>query len=123
MSSWTGPWRLKRTLWPLWKGDGVDINGLWSGLLAAVVIGGLARLVTRTAAPLGCFITLAVGLVGAGLGLALGEALDWGFWLTFASQIVIAALIVVPFSLLTRPRIPPLPPPPPPPGTGPTYYS
>jgi uncharacterized membrane protein YeaQ/YmgE (transglycosylase-associated protein family) len=101
----------------------VDINGLWSGLLAAAVIGVLARLMTRTAAPLGCFITLAVGLVGAGLGLALGEALDWGFWLTFASQIVIAALIVVPFSLITRPRARPLPPPPPPPGTGPTYYS
>ena len=80
----------------------MDINGLWSGLFVAIVIGGIARLVVRNSAPLGCFLTMAVGLVGAGLGLALGSALDWGFWLTFAAQILIAALIVVPFSLLGR---------------------
>jgi uncharacterized membrane protein YeaQ/YmgE (transglycosylase-associated protein family) len=82
----------------------VDINGLWSGLFTAIVVGGLARLLVRSSAPLGCFLTLAVGLVGAGLGLALGSALDWGFWLTFASQIVIAAIIVVPFAMLSRRR-------------------
>jgi uncharacterized membrane protein YeaQ/YmgE (transglycosylase-associated protein family) len=79
----------------------VDINGIWSGLFAAIVVGGLARLVVRNNAPLGCFLTLAIGLVGAALGLALGSALDWGFWLTFAAQVVIAGLIVVPFALVT----------------------
>lgn len=80
----------------------MDINGIWSGLFAAVVVGGLARLLVRSDAALGCFLTLAVGLLGAGLGLALGGALDWGFWLTFVAQVVIAALIVVPFTLLSR---------------------
>jgi uncharacterized membrane protein YeaQ/YmgE (transglycosylase-associated protein family) len=82
----------------------LDINGLWSGLFTAIVVGALARLLVRSNAPLGCFLTMAVGLVGAGLGLALGSALDWGFWLTFASQVVIAAIIVVPFVMLSRPR-------------------
>ena len=82
----------------------MDINGLWSGLFAAIVIGALARLLVRNNAPLGCFLTMAVGLVGAGLGLALGSALDWGFWLTFAAQVVIAALIVAPFAVLSRGR-------------------
>ena len=82
----------------------MDINGLWSGLFVAVVIGGLARLVVRGNAPLGCLLTLAIGLVGAALGLALGTALDWGFWLTFAAQVVIAALMVVPFSRLSGSR-------------------
>ncbi len=83
----------------------MDINGLWSGLFTAIVVGGLARLLVRNSAPLGCFLTMAVGLVGAGLGLALGSALDWGFWLTFAAQIVIAALIVVPFAAMSRGRV------------------
>jgi len=82
----------------------VDINGLWSGLFTAIVVGGLARLLVGSSAPLGCFLTMAVGLVGAGLGLALGSALDWGFWLTFASQVVIAAMIVVPFAMMSRRR-------------------
>ena len=78
----------------------MDINGIWSGLFAAVVVGALGRLVVRDSAPLGCLLTILVGLLGAGLGLALGSALNWGFWLTFAAQVVIAALIVLPFSRL-----------------------
>lgn len=80
----------------------MDVNGVWSGLFAAIVIGGLARLLVRDNAPLGCLLTLAIGLLGTGLGLALGTALDWGFWLTFAAQVVIATLIVLPFSLLSH---------------------
>jgi uncharacterized membrane protein YeaQ/YmgE (transglycosylase-associated protein family) len=80
----------------------VDINGIWSGLFAAVVVGALGRLVVRDRAPLGCLLTILVGLLGAGLGLALGSALNWGFWLTFAAQVVIAALIVLPFSRLQQ---------------------
>jgi uncharacterized membrane protein YeaQ/YmgE (transglycosylase-associated protein family) len=78
----------------------VDINGIWSGLFTAVVVGALGRLVVRDSAPLGCLLTVLVGLVGAALGLAVGHHLDWGFWLTFAAQIVIAALLVLPFSRL-----------------------
>jgi uncharacterized membrane protein YeaQ/YmgE (transglycosylase-associated protein family) len=78
----------------------VDINGIWSGLFTAVVVGALGRLVVRDSAPLGCLLTILVGLVGAALGLAVGNALNWGFWLTFAAQVVIAALLVLPFSRL-----------------------
>jgi uncharacterized membrane protein YeaQ/YmgE (transglycosylase-associated protein family) len=80
----------------------VDINGIWSGLFAAIVVGALGRLVVRDSAPLGCLLTILVGLIGAGLGLTIGSALDWGFWLTFAAQVVIAALIVLPFSRLQQ---------------------
>jgi uncharacterized membrane protein YeaQ/YmgE (transglycosylase-associated protein family) len=78
----------------------VHLSGVLSGLITAVVVGALGRLVVRDSAPLGCLLTILVGLVGAALGLAVGHALNWGFWLTFAAQVVIAALIVLPFSRL-----------------------
>jgi uncharacterized membrane protein YeaQ/YmgE (transglycosylase-associated protein family) len=78
----------------------VHFSGIFSGLFTAVVVGALGRLVVRDSAPLGCLLTILVGLVGAGLGLALGSALNWDFWLTFAAQVVIAAFIVLPFSRL-----------------------
>jgi uncharacterized membrane protein YeaQ/YmgE (transglycosylase-associated protein family) len=80
----------------------VEISGIWTGLFAAVVVGALARLVVRDSAPIGCLLTILVGLLGAALGLALGSALNWGGWLTFAAQVVIAALIVLPFSRLQK---------------------
>jgi uncharacterized membrane protein YeaQ/YmgE (transglycosylase-associated protein family) len=78
----------------------VHFSGVMSGLFTAVVVGALGRLVVRDRAPMGCLLTILVGLVGAGLGLALGGHLHWGFWLTFAAQVIIAALIVLPFSRL-----------------------
>ncbi len=82
----------------------MDINGLFSGLFAAIVVGGLGRLLVRGYRPVGCLLTLLIGLVGAGVGLAVGSKLGWGFWLTFATQVVVAALLVLPFSLGTRDR-------------------
>lgn len=78
----------------------MHFSGVISGFFTAVVIGALGRLVVRDTAPMGCLLTILVGLIGAALGLAVGSALHWGFWLTFAAQVIIAALIVLPFSRL-----------------------
>jgi uncharacterized membrane protein YeaQ/YmgE (transglycosylase-associated protein family) len=80
----------------------MDINGLWSGLFAAIVVGGLARLIVRGYQPIGCLLTIVVGLVGAAIGGAIGHNQHWSFWVTFATQILIGALLVLPFSLGTR---------------------
>lgn len=80
----------------------MTIQGIWSGLFAAIIIGGLARVVVRGYRPIGCLLTLIVGLVGAGIGGAIGKSQGWGFWLTFATQILVTALLVLPFSLGTR---------------------
>lgn len=82
----------------------MDINGIWSGLFAAIVLGALGRLLVRGYQPIGCLLTLVVGLVGAAIGGAIGHAQHWGFWLTFATQVLISALLVLPFSLGTRNR-------------------
>ena len=82
----------------------MEIDGFLSGLFAAVVVGAIARLLVRGYQPIGCLVTLLIGLVGAGVGLWIGDAANWGFWLTFATQIVIGALLVLPFSFGTRDR-------------------
>lgn len=82
----------------------MDIDGIVSGLFAAVVVGLVARLLVRGSQPLGCLLTILIGLVGAGVGAWIGHAAEWGFWLTFATQIVIAAILVLPFAASTRDR-------------------
>ena len=82
----------------------MEINGFLSGLFAAVVVGIIARLIVRGYQPIGCIVTILVGLVGAAAGLWIGESAGWGFWPTFATQIVIGALLVLPFSVGTRDR-------------------
>ena len=80
----------------------MTVEGIWSGLFAAIIIGALGRVLVRGYQPIGCLLTLVVGLVGASIGGAIGKAQGWGFWVTFATQILITALLVLPFSLGTR---------------------
>jgi len=82
----------------------MNITGIWSGLFAGIIVGALARLVVKGYQPIGCLLTILIGLVGAGVGGAIGKAEHWGFWLTMATQVVIAALLVTVFSLGTRNR-------------------
>ncbi|HEX7095181.1 MAG TPA: hypothetical protein VF183_04825 [Acidimicrobiales bacterium] len=72
----------------------MSITGLWSGLLAGVVIGVLGRILVPGNRPIGCILTVLVGLAGAAIGTAVGEAVDAGALLTFAFQVVAAALLV-----------------------------
>ncbi len=80
----------------------MTIEGIWSGLFAAIIVGALARVLVRGYQPIGCLLTIVVGLVGAGIGGAIGKAQAWGFWLTLATQVLISALLVLPFTLGTR---------------------
>lgn len=80
----------------------MDITSIWSGLVAAVVVGALGRLLAPGQQAIGCFLTLLIGLVGAAIGAGIGSALNWGFWLTFATQVVMGALIATPFTVRGR---------------------
>ncbi|MFZ0324251.1 MAG: GlsB/YeaQ/YmgE family stress response membrane protein [Actinomycetes bacterium] len=82
----------------------MQIDGIISGLFAAVVVGVVARLLVRGYQPIGCLLTLLIGLVGAGAGAWIGNALNWGWLLTFGVQILIGALLVLPFTAATRDR-------------------
>jgi len=76
----------------------VHISGIGSAIVAGIVIGLLGRWLAPRRRPLGCLLTLCIGIVGAALGTAAGVAIHTGFWLTFLLQVVIAALLVSLFS-------------------------
>lgn len=76
----------------------MHISGIGSAIVAGIIIGLLGRWVAPRSRPLGCLLTLCIGIVGAALGTAVGVAIHTGFWLTFVLQVVIAALLVSLFS-------------------------
>ncbi|MFM7146286.1 MAG: GlsB/YeaQ/YmgE family stress response membrane protein [Actinomycetales bacterium] len=79
-------------------------SGILSGLLAGICIGLIARLLVPTMQPVGCIMTVFIGIVGAFGGLGLSNVLGWGsnFWLTFILQVVIATILVAIVAALFR---------------------
>lgn len=80
----------------------MEIDSILSGLGAGIVIGLIARIIVPSMQPIGCFMTILIGVVGGAAGGLIGWAADWGFWLTFATQIVIAAILVASVAALFR---------------------
>ena len=81
----------------------MSVTSIWSGLVAGIVIGALGRLlVPGPSRDVGCLLTILIGLVGAAIGTAIGEAADLSTWLTFAIQVVVAALVVAMFGAASR---------------------
>ena len=80
----------------------MEIDSLLSGLGAGIVIGLIARILVPSMQPIGCLMTILIGVVGGAAGAFIGQAANWDFWLTFATQIVIAAILVAIVAALFR---------------------
>ena len=80
----------------------MEIEGILSGLLAGMVIGLIARIPVPSMQPIGCLMTVFIGVVGGAGGLLIGNAAGWGFWLTFITQIVLASILVAIVASLFR---------------------
>lgn len=82
----------------------MDPSGIISGLVAGIVIGLIARILVPSMQPIGCIVTVIIGIVGAFLGLAVGNWLDYAdsFWLVFLTQILIAVILVAITAALFR---------------------
>ena len=80
----------------------MEIDSILSGLGAGIVIGLIARIIVPSMQPIGCLMTILIGVVGGASGGLIGSAANWGFWLTFATQIVIAAILVAIVAALFR---------------------
>ncbi|HLZ37806.1 MAG TPA: GlsB/YeaQ/YmgE family stress response membrane protein, partial [Mycobacteriales bacterium] len=65
----------------------MELNGLLSALVTGVVIGALGRAIAPGRQPIGCLLTIAIGVVGAAVGTAVGVNLGAGFWLTVLLQV------------------------------------
>jgi uncharacterized membrane protein YeaQ/YmgE (transglycosylase-associated protein family) len=77
--------------------------GIFTAILAGIVIGALGRLIIPGRQAIGWILTFALGLVGAVLGgfLATGMNIDvW--WQTLIVQVIVAAILVALVSFLIR---------------------
>ena len=81
----------------------MDVGGVFSAIVAGVVIGLLGRLVAPGRKRIGFLLTILVGIVGALVGSAVAEAADVEDWyLVLAVQVVAAALLVSAFRTSRR---------------------
>lgn len=82
----------------------MELSGILSGLFAGIVIGLIARILVPSMQPIGCLLTIGIGILGAAGGLAFAAAVGWqdSFWLTFITQIVIATILVAIVASLFR---------------------
>jgi len=85
-------------------GEAMDPQGIVSALLAGIVIGLIARILVPSMQPIGCIVTIIIGIIGAFLGLGAGEAFGYGdnFWLVLITQIFIATILVAITAALFR---------------------
>ena len=82
---------------PQLEHSGVIIStaGIFTALLAGIVIGALGRLVIPGRQAIGWILTFALGLVGAFLGGFLAEGLNLDvWWQVLIVQVVVAAILV-----------------------------
>ena len=77
--------------------------GVFTAILAGIVIGALGRLIIPGRQAIGWILTFALGLVGAVLGGFLAEGMDVDvWWQVLIFQVVVAAILVALVSSLIR---------------------
>jgi uncharacterized membrane protein YeaQ/YmgE (transglycosylase-associated protein family) len=86
----------------------MEISGFFSAIGVGIVVGLLGRMLVRSYQPVGCIMTILLGILAAAIGWWLGEGVfKWeNFWLTFLLQIVLAAVIIGIFIAATGRRDP-----------------
>lgn len=81
----------------------MDINGVISAIFVGIVIGLIARILVPSMQPIGCIVTIIIGILAAFAGLWIASAANIdNFWLTFAIQIFIAVILVAITAFLFR---------------------
>ena len=58
-------------------------QGFFGALLVGLIIGALGRLVVPGRQPIGCLLTIAIGIVGSIAGRAISRAADISGWFLF----------------------------------------
>ncbi len=73
----------------------MTFQGFLGAILVGLVIGALGRLVVPGRQPIGCLLTILLGIVGSVAGLAIANQLDVTWWLiVLAFQVAVAAVCV-----------------------------
>jgi len=81
----------------------MDINGVISAIFVGIIIGLIARILVPSMQPIGCIVTIIIGILAAFAGLWIASAANIdSFWLTFLIQIFIAVVLVAITAFLFR---------------------
>ena len=80
--------------------------GIFTAILAGIVIGALGRLIIPGRQAIGWILTFALGLVGAFVGGFLAEGMNLDvWWQVLVVQVVVAAILVLLVNSLIRTRV------------------
>jgi uncharacterized membrane protein YeaQ/YmgE (transglycosylase-associated protein family) len=82
----------------------MDPSGVISAIFAGIIIGIIARILVPSMQPIGCIVTIIIGIVGAFLGLAVANWLNYEeTWIfVFLTQVLIATVLVAITAALFR---------------------
>ena len=81
----------------------MSVGGIFTALLAGIVIGALGRLIIPGRQAVGWILTFVIGLVGAFVGGFLAEGMDLArWWQVLIVQVLVAAVLVLLINSLIR---------------------
>ena len=84
----------------------MSTGGIFTALLAGIVIGALGRLIIPGRQAIGWILTFVVGLVGAFVGGFLAEGMNLGkWWQVLVVQVVVAAILVLLVNTMIRGQV------------------
>ncbi len=82
----------------------MEINGIISAIFVGIIIGLIARILVPSMQPIGCIVTIIIGILAAFAGLFAATQFGYGdtFWLVFLTQVFIAIVLVAITAFLFR---------------------
>ncbi len=88
----------------MWLAAAMDPQGIISALFAGIIIGLIARVLVPSMQPIGCIVTIIIGIIGAFAGIFVAQALDYDdtWLLVFLTQVFIAVVLVAITAFLFR---------------------
>ena len=84
----------------------MQADSILGAIVVGLVIGGLGRLAVPGRQPIGCLMTMLIGIIGAVAGLAVARAANVNSWLlVLGCQVGVAAVgVLIASRALGRPR-------------------
>jgi uncharacterized membrane protein YeaQ/YmgE (transglycosylase-associated protein family) len=74
----------------------MQADSILGAVVVGLVIGGLGRLAVPGRQPIGCLMTMLIGIIGAVAGLAIARSADVSWWLlVLGCQVGVAAVGVL----------------------------
>ena len=79
-------------------------TGIFTAVIAGIIIGLIARILVPTIQSIGCIVTVIIGIIGAFAGLAIANHFDYaGTWFfVLLTQVFIAVILVAITAALFR---------------------